>query len=384
MSSNPQQQPQVMPHPNMYQSMPDDEIDLLDLLRILIRRWKMIVLVTVLVTALAVAYALLAPRVYKSEAILLPPTVSDVEKLNGTTGTRVDSQLLVGKVYAGMIVNLKSASLQKKFFQDNDLLTHLRDKKNADVSEERIFKKFFNEKLSVQPLDKKETIFFTVTLEGSDPEQIAKWTNDFIAMVNEQTVKEQSQGVKSTIEGEKEYVQNQIVGLRQVAQDRRFDRIAALEEAASIARELGIVERYDSRRSQSTDQNNPEIGVAVNTANNPIYMNGTRELEAEINSLKSRKSDDPFIGPLRGLQVKLSELENIVVDNAAISAVRVDQPALAPKHTIKPKRQMVVALGAVVGLMCAIFLAFFLNFIETSKGKLTRLETGADHDNELT
>jgi chain length determinant protein (polysaccharide antigen chain regulator) len=347
-----------------------------------------LMLVTVVVTALAVAYALLAPRVYKTEAILLPPSESDVEKLNVTTGTPVDSQLIVGKVYAGMIVNLKSASLRKKFFQDNGLLVHLADRKNDDVSEERIFEEEFDEKLGVRALDKKETNFFTVTLEGSDPEQIARWTNDFIAMVNEQTVKEQVQGVKSKIEVEKEYVQNQIAGLRQVAQDRRFDRIAALEEAASIARELGIVERYDSRRSQltgrgsSSDQNNPDVGLQIRfPENNPLYVNGTRELEAEINSLKSRKSDDPFIGQLRGLQVKLSELENIVVDSAAISAVRVDQPALAPEHAIKPKRRLVVALGAVVGLMGGIFLAFFLNFIESSKGKLTRLETGENHDN---
>jgi len=76
-SQHPQQAPPVAPYPYMYQAPPEDEIDLLDLFRVLTSRWKTIALVTVLATGLAVAYALLAPSIYKAEAIsyLLQPAI---------------------------------------------------------------------------------------------------------------------------------------------------------------------------------------------------------------------------------------------------------------------------------------------------------------------
>ena len=55
------QQCQPIPPGYMYHyPAQDDEIDLLDLVRVLVARWKLIALVTVVVTTLAVACALLA------------------------------------------------------------------------------------------------------------------------------------------------------------------------------------------------------------------------------------------------------------------------------------------------------------------------------------
>ena len=53
-------------------SNPDDEIDLLELLRLLIDAWKTIVGITILCAGLAVAYALYAPEVFKAEILLAP------------------------------------------------------------------------------------------------------------------------------------------------------------------------------------------------------------------------------------------------------------------------------------------------------------------------
>ena len=50
----------------------EDEIDLLELIRILLQAWKTIVGITILCTGLAVAYALYLPNIYKAETILAP------------------------------------------------------------------------------------------------------------------------------------------------------------------------------------------------------------------------------------------------------------------------------------------------------------------------
>ncbi|MBI5017681.1 MAG: hypothetical protein HZB55_19600 [Deltaproteobacteria bacterium] len=52
---------------------PEDEINLLDLLRVLGRRWWLIALVTALGTGGAVLYALKAPPIFRAKAVIAPP-----------------------------------------------------------------------------------------------------------------------------------------------------------------------------------------------------------------------------------------------------------------------------------------------------------------------
>jgi uncharacterized protein involved in exopolysaccharide biosynthesis len=71
--------PQVAPpgaypaYPPFWVPPPDDEISLLDLLRVLGRRWFLVCLVTVLGTGAALAYALLATPMYRAQAVIAPP-----------------------------------------------------------------------------------------------------------------------------------------------------------------------------------------------------------------------------------------------------------------------------------------------------------------------
>ncbi len=45
----------------------------------------------------------------------------------------------------------------------------------------------------------------------------------------------------------------------------------------------------------------------------------------------------------------------------------VDQAAYPPSSRIKPKRTLIVTLGAVLGLMLGVFTAFFMNFLESHR-----------------
>ena len=64
---------------------PNDGIDLGELLRLLLRAWKLISGVTVLVTAAAVVYALIAPEIYKAE-ILLTLTEEEQSHISSALG----------------------------------------------------------------------------------------------------------------------------------------------------------------------------------------------------------------------------------------------------------------------------------------------------------
>ncbi len=99
----------------------------------------------------------------------------------------------------------------------------------------------------------------------------------------------------------------------------------------------------------------------------PLYYRGYRALNAEINILKNRKSDDPFISGLRDLQEKLALLHSIKIEAEGMYAVTVDQAVYPPKNRIKPNRRLIVSLGTVVGLFLGIFLVFFVSFVQKQK-----------------
>ena len=107
------------------------------------------------------------------------------------------------------------------------------------------------------------------------------------------------------------------------------------------------------------------------TTSTPLYYRGFRALNAEIEFLKNRKSDDPFIVGLRDLQENLALLGAFKIEEEGLHSVRIDQPAYPPKKRIKPNRKQIVSISIGVGLFSGIFLAFFVSFVQKLKGAHT-------------
>jgi len=343
-----------------------DEIDLIDLVRILVRQRNIIFGMILFFSLGAVGFAFLSPKVYLAEAILLPPLAKDIEplKISNVYATTVE------QVYTEMIQNLESTAFRKQFFKENKLLDYFVAIEGQNISEELIFREKFSEVLQVHPKGKKGD-FIIVKLQGNDPEQVANCLNNFISMVNTKTKHELIELVEDKVNSLKTSIQYEITGLRLLGERKLLDRIAIFEEALWVAKELGIVHRDDAGALPESLRNEPGFGVVVNTAGNPLYLRGTRELQAEIDMLKKRKNYDPFITNLRDREVKLAELDQINIDATKVNVVRIDKAAFAPQGPIKPKRMLIVALGIMVGLITGICMAFVMNFIQSYRPEVS-------------
>ena len=135
------------------------------------------------------------------------------------------------------------------------------------------------------------------------------------------------------------------------------------QEASSIASALGIKRRVDATNIIQNNQRNPDLASATS----PLYYLGFEALIAEINVLRSRKSDDPFISGLRDLQEKLALLRSFKIEEEGQHALTVDQAAYPPKNPIKPNRRLIVSLSTVVGFFLGIFLVFLVSFVQKQK-----------------
>ena len=346
------QTPQYVQYAPPYaQPFEDDTIDLYELwITLWSKRW-LVIGVTAVAALGSVVYALLAPQIYKAEALLLPPKAKDVQSLNvkGVPGASAAG------VFSAFNKNLSSRSLQKKFIEKYDLLDILAPNRTPETRDIEILESFSK----MMKIENKGG--FSISMESNDPVFAAKLVNDYVGFFDLETVLQLVSDARNSIQEQIVDIEYKIASKRQMAKQRREDQILRFEEATVIARKLEIKDRVDTNTIVQNNQLN------ISTSNTPLYYRGFKALNAEIVFLNNRKSDDPFIAGLRDLQERLALLRSFKFSIKGMHSVHIDQAAYPPKHRIKPNRRLIVSLGTVVGLFLGIFLVFFVSFIQNQK-----------------
>ena len=361
-SDNPQTQaPQNVQYAAPYpQQFEDDTIDLYELWITLWNKKWLVIAVTVIAALVSVVYALLAPQIYKAEALLLPPSATDVKSINlqgvqETQGTQGTQGVSSAEAFASFKTNLSSRSLQKKFIEKYDLLDILAPNRTPETRDIEILESFSK----MMKIENKGG--FSISMESNDPVFAAKLVNDYVGFFDLETVLQLVSDARNSIQEQIVDIEYKIASKRQMAKQRREDQILRFEEATVIARKLEIKDRVDTNTIVQNNQLN------ISTSNTPLYYRGFKALNAEIVFLNNRKSDDPFIAGLRDLQERLALLRSFKFSIKGMHSVHIDQAAYPPKHRIKPNRRLIVSLGTVVGLFLGIFLVFFVSFIQNQK-----------------
>lgn len=353
-SANEKDPPQTLQYVHYAQPLEDDTIDLYELwITFWNKRWLAIG-VTALAAVGSVVFALLQPPVYNAQALLLPPKPKDVQSLNvpglkkvvGIQGVLADS------VFDTFKNNLSSRHLQKKFIQEYGLMEVLAPKRTPETRNEDIFESF-SKLFKIKGN--------SISIELDDPKLAAQWINDYIKFMDSETISLLVENMRNSITHRIKDIEYTIGSKRQMAKQRREDTINLLEEATNIAVKLGVKDRLDGTNIVQKNQLN------ISTTTTPVYYRGFKALNAEINILKIRKSDDPFINGLRDLQENLALLRSIKIPDEGLHAVTIDRAAYPPKNRIKPNRRQIVILGTLVGLFLGIFLVFIVSFVQNQK-----------------
>ena len=344
-----------------------DEISLLDIWQALKHEWKLIVGILTAVTLAALIIALMMPKVYRAEVVLLPPLESDVEMLN----IPELNEITVDELYRKMIRNLQSNALRYRFFKEHKLAV-------LDGGEEsnqyKVFQKKFNDLLFVKDsvavtgnnLPESEVV--TISLDGANPEQISSWLNKYVALADAVTLQSVISVIDARVNVRKTDILEKINSLRVIAEKQRFDYIAHLNEAIFVADKLGLKEQDSSLYGNNFSQKE-HLGIVLNVTGKPLYTRGSNALKAKVEAMKIRKSDDPFIDGLRELEGELSYLEKINVKDKKLHSARIDQQAVPDDVPVKPKRKLIVVLGFLIGAMLAVVVVMIRVFFSREMGE---------------
>ncbi|WP_443691486.1 LPS O-antigen chain length determinant protein WzzB [Pseudomonas sp.] len=338
-----------------------DEIDLFELVVALWAQKLLIISVALVATLAAATYAFLSKPIYEARVYLQPPTLNGIADFNyGRTRDAELTPFTTKDVYEVFTRNLQSESLRRAFFNEVYLPSLPASVRNG--SQDVLYANFLRT-LTIGLPSKEQPDRYSVIVEGEDPAQAADWVKAFAARAGAAAEKEMISNVTREAEVRARNLSQQITTLQETQSRIRQDSITQLREALAVAEAIGL-------QNPPIVSGNISAEVSASMDGQLTYMRGSKALKAEIQNLESRKSDDPFTGNLRALQIKQSFYTDLQVSPDAVSVYRQDGPIEQPDRPIKPKKGLIILLGLVVGGMVGFMIALVRHFVLTRKGRV--------------
>lgn len=331
----------------------NDEIDLFALFEKMWGQKLLILMMVGLGSCLALAYALMATPIYEARVFVQPPSQNDVAQLNYGRGESSGLNLLsVKDVYDVFLRNLQSESLRQEFFR-TVYLPGLPDAKRVGSQSELYGR--FQKMLKIGVASKDNPTRFVVEFELPDANKAAEWAIQYVEMAGRRGLGEVIRDVKADATVKAGNLSHEISAARASANKTREDQIVKLNEALRVARSIGL-EKPPIISNTLTSEVSAGMGGAL------IYMRGTKALEAEIDNLRSRTSDDPFVQDLREREGALAFYQSLQIDEGAVRVYSQDGSLDLPDKPVNLNKLFVVALGGVVGGILGFLIAFFRSF----------------------
>ncbi len=366
----------------------EDEIDLYELWQKLVKRKGLIFGLTFFITVLAGVISFLMTPIYRSEAVLMPvsskPLAGFAELASQFLGVPVQADDTSSKI----ITILKSRTIKERVIKEENLIPVLVEEvpENRDPLSAAV--EIMNEMVKVST-DRK-TGAIKLAVEYKDPEIAKRIAEAYIRELQE-IMEEKSLTIakvnrifleRQLIETEKELQEKLAI----LTEFQRREKIIVPQEqvkgAFTLYSELlskKLTLQIELRRLESVlSPDSPKIKYlreqidAINRQlekleNSPQEFSAIPTLETAPEKLAEYTQLYVKVKALQAKYetlLKLYEQAKLEEQREAIYVEVIDPPSL-PDIPVKPKKKLIVAVAFVSALFFAIFLALFLEWLET-------------------
>lgn len=357
-NTSPVQSPQY-PH---YTYPANDEIDLKELFAALWQGKWLIIMTTLLFSVAAIGYALTAQEWWSAKATVSQPQLQgiasyqqvvkryqplfDVYQEDGTiiVSNALDSLIDPKLIFQQFIQTFNANGTKRRFMQTNPTFLTLQKQMLDQANDPEVMQKLYEdwfERIQASAVDKKANDIFTLSFQSVDKSSSLTLLNDYIQFVNQTLNQQLNANLISILTAKYGELTQQEKNLLQQAQLRLHVELERTQYALAIAEAADIKQPVQNLGEQ-------EI-FAINI--------GSHALKAKVDALKSIKDLSVFEPRLAILQSKLSQfdLETLSAEAkwSVIGFYYLDQPE-QPLTRDKPKRALIVVLGALLGGMLGV------------------------------
>lgn len=406
-----------MNNENSAQPVYDDEINLMDYIKVIIKRKKIILGIFIVCVAAAVVISLLKPKVYQSAASIM---IIDQEPKDSLSTQKV---LLKSNAVLERVVNrLNLTDSSGSRLSPNDISGKLDVKEVKKTNVLRLEAKDLNPEAAKELANAwaDEYIKYSQKLISGE----VKSSGDFIASQFEIAKKNLSQAEgkvrdfkdkhridlmqaeleikKGGLNSRKKELMALVFSLKtkkdslkelqkEIATQDKFIIVSkAITDDALWQKEGGEnnLGDFNKKKLRSEEINPIYQNLETRIVNTNIELNTLEPkveylkksialLEKEINELEKTISQNQFeltwLNRQADIYKKTYDNLSAKIESARITRVMVlgnvkdVSPAVKPKFPVEPKKRQMAAISAVLGLMLGIFIAFFVEFWEKNK-----------------
>ncbi|GHZ93401.1 chain-length determining protein [Vibrio cholerae] len=358
LSNPPHIQPPQYPS---YTNHSDDEIDLKELFSALWKGKWLITITTFLFSLAAIGYALTTQEWWSAKATVSQPQLQNITAyqqavkryqplfdLYQEDGTIVVSnaldKLIDSKlIFQQFIQTFNANGTKRRFMQTNPTFLTLQkqmlDQTNAPEAMQKLYEAWFT-RIQASATGKNNDTF-TLSFQSVDKVSSLTLLNEYIQFVTQILNQQLNDDLLSTLATKYGELTQQEKNLRQQAQLRLKVELERTQYALNIAEAADIKQPVQNLGEQEL--------FAINI--------GSRALKAKVDALKSIKDLSVFEPRLAILQSKLSQFDLETLGAETKWSVNgfyyLDQPE-QPLTRDKPKRALIVVLGALLGGMLGV------------------------------
>jgi len=365
----------------------EDEIDLFELFRVLVKHWKLVIVMPFIIAVITAAYSLTIPNSFKATSTIFVHSSGKMSALSSLPFAGMIPGLGGGGSSEYLMVFLKSRTMSAHIIERFGIATNpvfITGKKAEDIKYEDLLK-ILDKTVSV---DKDKDGLISVSAETTDPELSAKITTAYIEnlrrfargpqMAKRQFIESQLEIIKKELE--------QAEDLFKEFQDKH--KLFAIEKQASVAIEK--LARLEAEKVGAGVSLQMQESLLKSSGNLPELVRIESQkvsetakigaLEKEIVLTEKEISHLPqlaleFARLTRDLKVKekvfgvlTEQFEMAKISEAEEgSQFEVVDHARVPEVKSKPRRSIMVILSGLSAGVLGVFAAFLIEFVRRRK-----------------
>lgn len=362
----------------------EEEINLLELLRVIVRRKMVIIKICSVAVLLSICYSLTLKNIYTASAKILPPQKDSggglsalLSQAGGLASMAAGGMGLGGSadLYMGI---LKSRSVADAVIKKLDLQKEF-EAKNIDDTRKKL-------ETAVKFKAGKDGII-SIDADSKDPKKAALLANTFVEELGRRSVQlnlSKAGTERMFLEKRLEVVKQD---LRAAENDMRLfqekyktikadsQATAAIEGIARIKAEIISKEvQLASLRNSMTDETNEvkTVQAAISRLKSQLgSMTGSGGMDIIPSMGNVPSLGVEYVRKLRELKIQEAIFEQLtkqfevakISEAKDSSTLQVLDEAVAPLRKSKPKRSLVVLLSAVTAFFCSIFYVFIQEYL---------------------
>lgn len=311
--------------------------------------WKIIAACTIIALTISIAAIFILEPRYEIKAYVDKPYGNEISELNiGRSAATGLNQYAPEQVFSYFTRRLVTDEAIQHFFQET-YLSQQDTPPETDVEKQALYNSFRKNVILISPPPNSPKgglrELYNIQITAPTGEKAKKWLQEFLAQVSDDARHALIQDIEKSISLQIKNTERDLQEKLRTTELNRHDRQAQLAEALQVAQAVGL------KDPQMTNAQPPrQDGAASFIDGSRLYARGTKSLQAELEVLKHRKDDAPFVDGLRATQAQLNLLKEQAPGDKQFKIFHIDGEIIEPLKPVFPKKSLIIGIGLFLGL----------------------------------